>query len=254
MIKTQETFLIIRNIIEGYEKVIKNDHNIFKGNLLGFCELKLLKADTNAFLFGLISDQSVKAEIAWSLPYRLKQRLGTLDIDTISRMGVEKIADVIKKKPALHRYPTNIAKYLTAASEKLILEYEGNASNIWKSDVSAEEIGKRLEEFKGISKKKAALGCLLLVRDFGVVVKDKENINLAFDLHIRRICLRTGMSRIDSVESIEKVGKSIFPDFPGRLTSSLWAIGRDVCRPTEPACHLCPLHKVCDYCCANKGV
>lgn len=125
----------------------------------------MFSQSSNAFLFGLISDQSVKAETAWSLPYKLKDRMSTFEMqDIISRYNIEDIQQFIREKPALHRYPTNIGKYLYFAAEKLVKEYDSNAENIWLN-ASAKKIVKRLEDFKGISHKKASLACLLLIRD-----------------------------------------------------------------------------------------
>lgn len=236
-----------REKIIEYEAHIKDEFNIFKGNLLGEKECKMITTDANAFLFGLISDQSVKAEIAWSLPYKLSQRLGHFDMKQISKMNVSELELVLKEKPALHRYPSNIAKYLQTASQLIVTKYHSDASNIWNYKATAEEIINRLKEFKGISHKKAALGSLLLVRDLGIPITNKESINLAYDIHIRRICIRTGLADADTLEQITKVGKDIFPEFPGRLTSPLWAIGRDICRPSEPNCQQCPLDSLCAH-------
>jgi len=241
----------IRNIqrsIFEYEKKIENAFNIFKGNLLGNNERTLLLSDMNAFLFGLISDQSVKAEIAWSLPYRLKQRIGHLDLYRIvSELSIADIENFVKQKPSLHRYPGNIAKYIYSACLLLTEKYKADASNIWNKEFSTETIIERLEEFKGISHKKAALGCLLLVRDLGIDLKDKNNINIVYDIHIRRIFLRAGFCKNDNLEEVTLAAQRIYPPFPGRLTSSFWAIGRDFCRPSEPLCMKCPLDKVCQH-------
>lgn len=240
-------FSLVREKISAYEKEIKDDFNIFKGGLLAPEECSFIMSDMNAFLFGLISDSSVKAEIAWSLPYRLKNRLHHFDLNKIADMDVEELTCAIKTKPALHRYPSNIAKYIKSAAQLLISKYKSDASNIWSNGTSAAEIVSRLEEFKGISHKKAALGSLLLVRDLGINIKDKENINLAYDIHIRRICLRAGFCTQDTIEDVTMAGKHILPEFPGRLTSSFWAIGRDICRPNNPLCSECPLDDVCEH-------
>ena len=237
----------IRQKIFAYEKNIKNDFNIFKGDLLESEACSFVTSNMNAFLFGLISDSSVKAEIAWSLPYRLKERLHHFDLDRIATMDLDELTCIIKEKPALHRYPSNIAKYFKAAAEMLISKYKSDAANIWADGASAAEIVSRLEEFKGISHKKAALGSLLLVRDLGIDIKDKENINIAYDIHIRRICLRAGFCSKDTIEDVTMAGKRLLPEFPGRLTSSFWAIGRDICRPTNPLCSECPLDDVCEH-------
>lgn len=237
----------VRQRILCYEEKIKDDFNIFKGGLLAPEECEFVTSNMNAFLFGLIADSSVKAEIAWSLPYRLKERLHHLDLNKIASMEIEELTGVIKEKPALHRYPSNLAKYIKSASELLISKYQSDASNIWANGASAADIVLRLEEFKGIGHKKAALGSFLLVRDLGIDIKDKENINIAYDIHIRRICLRTGFSTQDTIEDVTMAGKRIFPEFPGRLTSTFWAIGRDVCRPNNPLCRECPLDDVCEH-------
>ena len=57
------------------------DNSILSDNMLKREEKEFLLSDWNAFLIGLISDQSVKAEIAWRLPYYLSKRLGHFDMD-----------------------------------------------------------------------------------------------------------------------------------------------------------------------------
>ena len=236
----------VRDQIVHYEQLIGTDYNIFKGDLLRSEVKQMLWTDPNAFLFGLISDQSVRAELAWSMPHNLLQRLGHFEMARIAQMDADELAQVIRTKPALHRYPSNIAKYLKAAAEMLCEKYEACAANIWKNATAA-QIVSRLEAFKGISHKKAALGSLLLVRDLDIQIQDKENINLAYDIHIRRICLRTGFAEKDTLEEVWETGRKIFPDFPGRLTSSFWAMGRDICRPTNPDCGSCPLDHFCAH-------
>ena len=78
-------------------------------------------------------------------------------------------------------------------------------------------------------------------------LNDKENVNIAYDIHIRRICLRTGFCTKDTIADVIMAGKRIWPEFPGRLTSSFWAIGRDICRPSNPLCKECPLDEVCEH-------
>jgi len=228
-----------------YENEIKNDYNIFKGNLLDSETKNLLCNDMNAFLIGLISDQSVKVETAWSLPYKLKQRIGYFDISKlIKEYDVDTLAMVLKEKPALHRYPTNIARYIMSACKMIIEMYDGNAENIWLNQ-STEMIIDRLEKFKGISHKKAALGCLLLVRDLGLELIDKDKINIVYDIHIRRIFLRYGLVEQDTIGEVFEAARKIYPSFPGYLTSMFWPLGRDICRPQNPSCDICPINKRC---------
>ena len=57
-------------------KDVIKDYSILSENMLKKEESDLLKTNWNAFLLGLIADQSVKAEMAWRLPYNLERRLG----------------------------------------------------------------------------------------------------------------------------------------------------------------------------------
>jgi|GEM_PF-3044753 len=114
-----------------YEDYIQNDYNLFKGELLGSSEKALISTNMNAFLFGLISDQSVKAELAWSLSYRLQERLGYFDLKRmLSELDTSKLETIIKEKPALHRYPANVAKYLYSACELIERKYGGKAGRV----------------------------------------------------------------------------------------------------------------------------
>lgn len=231
--------------IYEYETHIGTTENILQGDLIEPEERAFLINDTNAFLFGLISDQSVRAEMAWSLPYKLSKRLGTFSMSYIvDNYSIEEIVSAIKDRPALHRYPGRIGQYLWLAAEKIVSEYEGIAKNIWVNN-SANVILRRLTSFKGISYKKAALACLLLVRDLGLEVPDKENIDIIYDIHIRRIFLRAGFCEKDSLKDVVIAARKLNPQFPGYLTSSFWAIGREICRPSCPLCHICPIEEFC---------
>ena len=95
---------------EVAKEVIK-DNNILSDNMLKKEERDFLLSGCNAFILGLISDQSVKAEMAWRLPYYLYKRLGYFDFNKIIKeQSVESLEVIIKEKPALHRYPKKIGR------------------------------------------------------------------------------------------------------------------------------------------------
>lgn len=119
---------------EVAKEVIK-DNSILSDNMLKKEEREFLLSDWNAFIIGLISDQSVKAEMAWRLPYYLLKRLGYFDFDRIIKeQSVESLEAIIKEKPALHRYPRKMAEYIFFAIKKIVEEYDAEAENIWKND------------------------------------------------------------------------------------------------------------------------
>lgn len=242
----KEKELELVKLILNYLKSVEDESSILKGNLLNEEEKKFILNDLNAFVIGLISDQSVKAEIAWSLPYKLANRLGTFNFeDILSKYSVDDVEKAIKEKPALHRYPNRMATYIYDAMKNIVENYNSQAEQIWK-DKTAEEIVSTLEQFKGISHKKASLGTLILVRDLDANITDKENIDIAYDIHIRRLFLRIGLVDEDIQEKILESARRLYPEFPGRLTTAFWTLGREMCRPTEPACLICPLNTVCE--------
>ena len=236
---------IVQTIKEFLMK-IGTENNILKGNLLKKEVKDFLINNPNAFLLGLISDQSVKAEIAWSLPYHLKERIGTFDFQKIVHLYDEtKLEQVIKSKPALHRYPSRMAVYLLSAIKDILEKYNGNAENIWKNKTAAEVV-KKLEEFKGISHKKASLGALILTRDLDINILDKQNIDIAYDTHIKKIFKRVGLVDDSTEENVLNSARKLNPDFPGELTTAFWTIGREYCYASNPACLLCPLNNLCE--------
>lgn len=228
-----------------YKAQLQGEHNVLTGPLLDAPTKELLRTDCNAFLFGLLADQAIRVETAWSLPYKLRERLGHLSVSTIATFpSHETLERAIKKKPALHRFPATIAAYLYQASRTLVAEYQGNAKNIWNTD-RAEIVFQRLLAFHGISHKKASLGCLMLARDFNHRFVDTEAIPLVCDVHTRRVMQRTGLSENDSIPKVTAAAMRLYPLYPALLTGPLWAVGSRYCRPTTPDCAHCPLGPHC---------
>ncbi|MDK1039083.1 MAG: hypothetical protein QGM46_01795 [Actinomycetota bacterium] len=64
-----------------------------------------------ALLVGMTLYQQVPVEKAFAGPYMLQQRLGVrLEAGTIAAMDPQDLEDVFREKPALHRFPANMAK------------------------------------------------------------------------------------------------------------------------------------------------
>ena len=243
--KKKNSFELIREDILSYYNILSNEHSLTKGTFLEESAKKFILENPNAFLFALIAEQSVKTEVAWSLPYNLKERLGHFDIYKIADYSEEEFEVFFKTKPALHRYPGTISKYILSACKILIEKYSGCANNIWKYPSTANEIIARLNEFKGISQKKATLGVMLLIRDSIIEVEDKNNVDVAFDVHVKRVFLRSGLVNKDDLNELINIGRILNPEYPGILTSPFWNIGRNWCRPTNPNCSECPIRRGC---------
>ncbi len=125
------------------------------------------------------------------------------------------------------------------------MEYGGDASNIWDDQPTATDLISRLDAFKGIGPKKAAMATQILLRDMRVPVRRTAGTQVAYDAHIRRVFLRTGLARKDDPDEINSVARSFSSDDPGAMDLPAWYVGRTWCHPSDPECQACRLSHVC---------
>lgn len=206
---------------------------------------KLIWEEPLAFLFAVILDQGMRAERVWEIPYLLRRRLGHLDVRRIVRTKDSELVSVFNKRPKLHRFPKTMALRIKEAGELVLAKYRGDARNIWNDTPSSRELHMRFEEFKGIGQKKASMAVNILVRIFGVKLQDKKGIDVSYDIHVRRVFLRTGLVDKDELQTVVQTARRLYPDYPGILDNPAWVIGRKYCRPKDPKCKECPLYRVC---------
>lgn len=204
----------------------------------------LLESDPNAFLLGVLFTQGIPAERAWSGPWLLRERLGTLDIEHLANHPVE-VRAAVQAPPMLHRFKETLPRWISSAADKLVSEYAGDASRIWPDGSHVIDVTERLSSFDGIGRKKAVMAVEILLRHFGVELLGRECGQVAYDVQVRRVFLRSGIVDIDSVDEIERAASEACPDAPGTLDLATWLVGRDWCRPMRPRCTECRLAPVC---------
>src|ERR1700738_3486546 len=107
---------------------------------------QLLEKDPLALLIGLVLDQQVKMEKAFSGPYVLKQRLGHLDVHKIAAMDPDELIAVFRERPALHRFPGSMAKRVQALCAAIIEEYGGDAAAVWKDARDCDDLAARIKK------------------------------------------------------------------------------------------------------------
>ncbi|MEZ4703358.1 MAG: HhH-GPD-type base excision DNA repair protein [Rhodothermales bacterium] len=110
---------------------------------------QLLREDGNALLIGTLLDQQVRAEVAFSGPLKLKQRLKHLDLTKISAMDPERFAAVCAEKPGIHRYANMMAGRIQKLAETLLAEYGGDGSTVWTAASDARDFEKRAKALPG---------------------------------------------------------------------------------------------------------
>ena len=203
-----------------------------------------VRSDAFAFLVAVICDEQVRFEGAWEAPLRLRERLGHWDI---KRMASEPDAlrAAFATSPALHRWVKITPDRVVAAAARVINDYKGDAALIWRDQPPAQELRERLERFDGIGQKKSAMAVELLDRQLHVPLRHLTGSDVAVDVHVRRVFLRTGLAERDDVAHIVAIARSAHPERPGELDYPAWEIGRTWCRPTAPDCEACPIGAVC---------
>ena len=128
-----------------------------EGTLTGDIEADdYLRGEANAALLGLLYDQRVRAEYAFTGPHRLRDRLGHLDMKKLAAMDPEALREAFAEKPAVHRFTNKMADQTHAVARILADEYDGDAARLWNDEADFPVIAKRLRKLPGFGAQKAA--------------------------------------------------------------------------------------------------
>lgn len=130
----------------------------------------LLERDPLALLIGMLLDQQVPMEWAFSGPYTIARRLGRdrLDAQEIAAHDPEGFAALLSEKPAVHRYPGAMAGRIQQLCGYLAEHYDGDPTAMWRDAPSGEDLLRRLNELPGFGRQKAQIFLALLGKRFGV--------------------------------------------------------------------------------------
>ena len=130
----------------------------------------LLARDPLALLIGFALDQQVPVQTAFAGPLKLERRLGTLEAGAIADTDPARLEEVFREKPAIHRFPGNMAKRVQELCAVVAEEYEGDASRVWGDATDATDLERRIRNLPGFGDMKViALGSVLAKR-YGVAV------------------------------------------------------------------------------------
>jgi uncharacterized HhH-GPD family protein len=137
---------------------------------------ELLVEDPNALLYGFVLDQQVPLQKAFSGPYELRKRVGTLDPAKIAAMDPTKLEDAFRERPALHRFPANMAHRTQEIAAALARDYDGDASRIWREAKSGKDLEQRLLALPGIGEMKAKTLIAIIGKRLGVKPPGWEDV------------------------------------------------------------------------------
>jgi uncharacterized HhH-GPD family protein len=129
----------------------------------------LLDDDPLALLIGMVLDQQVPMERAFSAPYDLAQRLGHRpDAHELASFDAEALAAVFAQRPALHRFPKAMAGRVQDVCRALVENYDGDVTGLWRDAADGRELLRRLSALPGFGKQKSQIFLALLGKQRGV--------------------------------------------------------------------------------------
>ncbi|MGO4593436.1 HhH-GPD-type base excision DNA repair protein [Leifsonia sp. 2TAF2] len=139
-------------------------------NITGDAEADaLLDQSPFALLTGMLLDQQVPMETAFAGPAKLRDRLGSLDPATLAAIDPEKLAEVMKQTPAVHRFPGSMAGRVQALAAAIVSEWGGDTAAIWtQGDPNGAEVLRRLKALPGFGEQKAKIFLALLGKRKGL--------------------------------------------------------------------------------------
>lgn len=129
---------------------------------------RLLAEDPFALLVGLALDQQVPVQTAFTGPLKLRERLGTLDPAEIAATDPPRLEEVFREKPAIHRFPGNMARRVQELAAIVADEYGGDATRIWTDAVDSDELRRRISDLPGFGEMKLKVLTALLSKRYGV--------------------------------------------------------------------------------------
>jgi len=137
---------------------------------------RLLVEDPVALLVGFVLDQQVPLQKAFSGPLELRRRIGTLDPATIAAFDPAALDAVFRDRPALHRFPGNMARRVQELCRVIVDRYEGEAARVWTEAADGPELYRRLIGLPGIGEMKAGTLVAILGRRLGITPQGWEAV------------------------------------------------------------------------------
>jgi len=129
----------------------------------------LLNRDPLAVVIGMVLDQQIPLEKAFSSPYVLGQRLGhEPTAEELAGFEPEALVEIFAQTPALHRFPKAMAGRVQEVCRVLVERYDGDAAGLWAGAGSGTELLKRVGALPGFGRQKAQIFVALLGKQYGV--------------------------------------------------------------------------------------
>jgi uncharacterized HhH-GPD family protein len=129
-----------------------------------------LADDPLALLVGMLLDQQIPMEKAFTSPHVLAERMGTsrLDAHAIADYDPAEFEALFRQVPALHRFPAAMAKRVQELCIALVQQYDGDTAAVWTTAGDGPDLVKRIAGLPGFGDQKARIFTALLGKQFSV--------------------------------------------------------------------------------------
>jgi uncharacterized HhH-GPD family protein len=130
---------------------------------------ELLTRSPLALLIGMLLDQQVPLERAFSAPLDLVRRLGhEPSAAELADFDPAALAAIFSERPALHRYPKAMAARVQELARLIVDQYDGEPERVWTTAKTGAELLKRVSALPGFGAQKAQIFVALLGKQLGV--------------------------------------------------------------------------------------
>jgi endonuclease III len=200
----------------------------------------------HAFVIACVMDRQIKAELAWAIPYKLKERIGDFEFTTLYNLSKKQAMKHLNSPSPLHRFPEIMSECLYSVIQVIGDKYGGDASLIWSDTPSSADVIYRFLQIHGVGPKIATMATNILARNFKIKFNDYYSIDISADVHVKRVFHRLGLTeKSPSTDEVIYKARALHPEFPGLLDFPCWEVGRRWCRPKNTLCQECYLGSVC---------
>ena len=146
-----------------------------------------LKEDPFALLLGMLLDQQIPMERAFSAPFTLDRRMkahgfGALSPSSLFELTLDQVTQLFSEKPALHRFPKAMAQKAHQLATVVMELYSGKAEQIWTEAESGERLLQRLKAMNGFGTEKAKIFIALLGKRFNSAPEGWQEASEPFSL------------------------------------------------------------------------
>jgi uncharacterized HhH-GPD family protein len=137
---------------------------------------RLLVSNPMALLIGFCLDQQVTVQKAFSGPFELQKRLGSIDAGKIAAMSVDDLIAVFSERPAIHRFPANMARRVHALAQAVQGQYGGDAGKVWSEAKDGPDLERLIAALPGFGDMKVKSLIAVLGRRLGVAPAGWESV------------------------------------------------------------------------------